>query len=233
MRTIDYVGPYRKALEENVAEVKQAVLQHDPAMQIKIRNYSERFNLPIKFVEHKILRDNVFANQFAKDPSKQSLHQTVAAEFIESITDVVNFAQLPVGGGGAYYICEDGVVRKGGTALRGLTKSIDFYWEYDGRRYFAAHKHTSDEGGAQDNQFKDLTEFLKNANKSTVADTFFIAIGDGEYYQRRYADGGVEFATRLEFLNKKYGTEHARAMTTNELEAFMIERSGNKIISIS
>ena len=231
MRMIDYVSPYRKAWEENVAEVKQAVLRRDPAMQIKIRNYSERFNLPVKFVEHKILRDNVFANQFAKDPAKQSLHQTVAAEFIQSITDVVNFVQLPAGGSSACYICEDGIIRRGDTSLRGLTKSIDFYWEYDGCIYYAAHKHTSDEGGAQDNQFKDLTEFLKNAKKSTVVNTFFIAIGDGEYYQRKYTDGGISYVSRLDFMNKKYGSSHAFAMTCNDLELFMLEHSSYKPIN--
>ena len=233
MRRIDYESEIRRALEENIAEVKQAVLSRDNAMSLKIRNYAERFDLPIKVVEHKILKDSLFANQFAKDPSKQSIHQKVAAGFIESITEVVNFMQLPAGGSGAKYICNDGIVRTGSNASHGTTKSIDFYWEYGDCAYYAAHKHTTDEGGAQDNQFHDLTEFLINASKSKVANTFFIAIGDGKYYQRKYSEDGEVFATRLEFLNKKYGTKYARALTTDELESFMVEHSGNKVFSSS
>ncbi|MCQ2570927.1 MAG: hypothetical protein MJ154_01620 [Candidatus Saccharibacteria bacterium] len=229
MRRIDYVSAYRKALEENVSEVKKAVLTRDSAMLLKIHNYSERFNLPEKFVEHKILKDNVFANQFAKDPSKQSLHQKIAADFISSITEVVNFAQLPASGGDACYICDDGVVRKG-VCSHGLTKSIDFYWEYGDCRYFAAHKHTTYEGGAQDNQFNDLQAFLENASKSTLANTFFIAIGDGEYYQKKYTESGVSYETRIDYMNSNYGSEFALAATCNDLEEFMVAHSGNRMI---
>ncbi|MBR3322732.1 hypothetical protein IKG13_01580 [Candidatus Saccharibacteria bacterium] len=230
MRKIDFEGPFRKALEENISEVREAVLSKNEDMWLKIRNYSERFDLPIKYIEHKILSDNIFANQFAKDPRKQSLHQRVAADFIKTMTGVFDFCPLPAGGRNALYICNDGIVRKGSGASHGLTKSIDFCWRFEDCMYYAAHKHTEANGGAQDNQSNDLTAFLINASKSTLANTYFIAIGDGDYYQRECPEVDAKNMSRLDYMNEKYGSKYAYAMSSNDLEAFMIEHSGSKII---
>ena len=108
---IDYESAYKAALEQNIREVRDAILIGDMSMRIKLANYSEKFGIPIRFLEHKILSDNLFANGFIKDPSKQSLHQKVAAQFIESINCVEDFEQLPAGGQNAKYICDDGIVR--------------------------------------------------------------------------------------------------------------------------
>lgn len=220
---IDYESAYKIALDQNISEVREAILEDDPSMRVKLENYAEKFGIPIRFLKHKILSDNLFANSFIKDPSKQSLHQKVAADFIESINCVEDFCQLPAGGQNARYICDDGTVRMGENS--GQAKSIDFYWVYDGNIYYAAHKHTSEEGGAQDNQFKDLQLFLENASKSKLASTFFLAIGDGDYYQKRYRNGSEEYATRIDYMNKKYGTDHAVAITTDDLEKFLLEHS--------
>lgn len=226
---VDYDSAYKTALDENIKEVRALVLNNDPAMIIKMNNYSEKFGIPFKLLKHKILQDNLYANIFIKDPSKQSLHQKTAATYIESITDVVNFAQLPAGGSEACFVCEDGVVRKG-VANSGLTKSIDFYWEYDGNRYYAAHKYTKDEGGAQDNQYNDLCNFLINASKSKAKDIYFLAIGDGDYYKRKCKDGSTYYTSRIDFMNVKYSSSNAVALSTDELEEFMINHSANKEI---
>ena len=223
---IDYESAYKVALEQNIREVRDAILTGDMSMRIKLANYSEKFGIPIRFLEHKILSDNLFANGFIKDPSKQSLHQKVAARFIESINCVEDFEQLPAGGQNAKYICDDGIVRAGENG--GRAKSIDFYWVFDGNIYYAAHKHTSEEGGAQDNQFKDLQLFLENAAKSKLANTYFLAIGDGDYYQKKYKSGGSEYKTRVDYMNARFGTDFAIAITTDDLEEFMVEHSSFK-----
>ena len=223
---IDYESAYKAALEHNIGEVRAAIMSGDAGMRIKLVNYSEKFGIPIKFLEHKILNDNLFANTFIKDPSKQSLHQKVAAAFIKSISCVESFEQLPAGGQNAKYICDDGIVRTGEND--GRAKSIDFFWIFDGRVYYAAHKHTSDEGGAQDNQFNDLQSFLENASRSKLANTYFLAIGDGDYYQKKYKSGDLEYRTRIDFMNARYGTDFAVAITTDDLEDFLIEHSSYK-----
>ncbi len=228
-RKIDYETPYKVALEHNISEVRAAVLSGDVGMHTKLVNYSKKYGIPIKFLEHKVLNDNVFANRFAKEPSRQTLHQKVAAAFIESINCVEDFRQLPAGGQNAKFICSDGVVREGEND--GMAKSIDFFWKFDGNNYYAAHKHTTDEGGSQDNQFNDLQLFLKYAAESKKANTYFLAIGDGEYYQRKYKSGNKEYRTRIDYMNAQYGTDFSAAITANDLEDFLIEHSSYKIIS--
>lgn len=223
---VDYEGAYKKALEENIREVRDAVLLGDEGMALKLRNYSEKFSIPIKFLVHKVLQDNLYANAFIKDPAKQSLHQRVAAEYIMSINCVEDFQQLPAGGANARYICNDGVVRVGKNV--GNAKSIDFYWVFDGVVYYAAHKHTSDEGGAQDNQFNDLLLFLKNADKSRLAKTVFLAIGDGDYYQRPYVKSGKRYSTRIDYMNSEVHGKKALAITTDDLEEYLISHSSYK-----
>ena len=79
---IDYETAYKNALEENIKEVRDLVLSRDEKMLFKMSNYSKKFDIPFKLLEHKILQDNLYANIFIKDPSKQSLHQRTAAKYI-------------------------------------------------------------------------------------------------------------------------------------------------------
>lgn len=226
---IDYETAYKNALEENIKEVRDLVLSRDEKMLFKMSNYSKKFDIPFKLLEHKILQDNLYANIFIKDPSKQSLHQRTAAKYIESITEVVNFMQLPAAGSDACYVCNDGIVRKG-DVNKGLTKSIDFYWEYDDCVYYAAHKYTKDEGGAQDNQFNDLCNFLINASHSKSEKIYYLAIGDGDYYKHKYRDGNIYYQSRLEYMNNKFSSDNAIALSTDELEDFLIKHSSNNTV---
>lgn len=228
---IDYDLVYKNALEINSREVRDAILNGDKDMSLKINNYSEKYNIPQRFLKHRILRDPIFANQFAKDPAKQSIHQNTAASFIESITYVENFQQLPAGGQNAKYICKDGILYTGNRPSGNTVKSIDFYWIYDNKEYYAAHKYTKDEGGAQDNQWNDLMEFLANAAKSRHPNKYFLAIGDGAYYQKEYKENGIKYASRIDYMNKTYSTEKALAITTDELEEFLINNSSFKPIN--
>ena len=134
---------------------------------------------------------------------------------------------MPAGGGDACYVCNDGIVRKG-DVNKGLTKSIDFRWEFDGNTYYAAHKYTKDEGGAQDNQFNDLCNFLINASKSKDENVYFLAIGDGDYYKRKYKDGANYYLSRIDYMNSKYSSKNAVALSTDELEEFLVDHSSYK-----
>lgn len=225
---IDYDTVYKIALEKNSKEVRDAVLNEQEDMLFKISNYSEKYNIPKRFLIHQILRDPIFANQFAKDPAKQSIHQKTAAEYIENITGVEDFCQLPAGGQNAVYICKDGCIHKGSRLSGDNVKSIDFHWTYDGKEYYAAHKYTKDEGGAQDNQCKDLMDFLSNASKSKMPNVVFFAIGDGAYYQRGTTENGVRFTSRIKYMNDVYSTENALAITTDDLEDYLIGHSSNR-----
>ena len=230
MNKIDYDSIYKEALIANSKEVRGLVLSNDPGMEYKTSNYSEKYNIPKKFLIHRILKDPIFANQFAKDPAKQSIHQRTAGNYIKSLNCVESFIQLPAGGPNARYICSDGIIRIGKKLKNDTVKSIDFYWRYDEKEYYAAHKYTKDEGGAQDNQYKDLIDFLSNAAKSNYPNIYFLAIGDGPFYQRSTREEDVYYSTRINFMNQIYSNDHARAITTDELEEYLVDNSSFKQI---
>lgn len=192
-----------------------------PDVQQKVRNWAERYSLEPEFVRYKVLTDDTFALTFAKDPIRQTLHQQVAAEHIKSrIPLVENFTSLPSRGPSAEYVLSGMVI--GGAEVAPATnshpKSIDFKWDFtfNGRtlRIFASHKHTRQEGGSQDNQYSDIRLFMEQARPCHNQNHLFLAICDGEYYQRRPGAGGL---TRIATLNRELAGDRCCACTTAEL----------------
>lgn len=218
MNKVDYIGEYKIALQKNIEEVRKDVLSNKSDMEYKISSYCSKYNLPERYVKHKILSDNVFALNFAKDPAKQTFHQSLAAKYISSIPGVEDFHELPAGGKNALYII-DGVLGTCDEVDKGNSKSIDFSWKYKGLQFYAAHKYTADEGGSQDNQYSDLKLFLMNANKSTDKTKRYLAIGDGPYYQRKKEENGQ--MSRIDYMNSQFETEYAKAITVEFLEQFL------------
>jgi hypothetical protein len=72
---------------------------------------------------------------------------------------------------------------------------------------------------------------LKNASKSKLENTIFLAIGDGAYYQKisESEDDGA-MRSRIEEMNHLYGSSSALAITTDDLEEFLVSNSSNKKI---
>lgn len=222
MRKIDYDSGFKEMIEKNINEVRQNI--DAEYMKIKIQNYCTRYDLPYMFVKRRILLDNIFALQFAKDPSKQSYHQHCAADFIKSLPRVQSFKQLPASGGNSLFIVEGILKYKKELLIDTETKSIDFSWHIiteNGTKimFYAAHKHTDQEGGAQDNQYNDLKQFMKHSNKSNDNLSYFLAIGDGPYYQRQPKKESSK--TRIELMNDDYSNNHCVALTSNDLESLI------------
>ncbi len=172
----------------------------------KVHNFAERFDIDESLVWKRMNDDMAFASTFAKDPSKQSMHQHIAAEYISQLPTVMNFEELPAGGQNAKY-CVNGKIRTGGNYKKEKIKSIDFYWEYVFNnkvlRFYATHKHTGDEGGAQDNQFNDVLSFHENAKKCNDPNIVLLSITDGAYYKVKYKkEAGGRDITRIEFFNQ-------------------------------
>ena len=88
-------------------------------------------------------------------------------------------------------------MRKQGAA--GRAKTLDFFWRFCGKEVYASHKYTRGKsGGAQGNQYKDIQEFVREANESRRNNAYFVAICDGDFYQA--LDGGVSRLQRLKNL---------------------------------
>ena len=214
---LDYEKEYEKRLKQNVRNVVNEIDTVD--MKLKIANWAEKFGYAFEKVLEKIKKDTMFRCVFAKDPAKQNLYQTIAAEYIKGISFVKNFKVLPVGGDNALYLIN-------GKLLTGRilatspkeTKSIDFEWQTGRWRVLASHKYTKANGGAQDNQYLDIQNFMKNARDNNLKETIFIAICDGDYYLTK--DTATGHNTKLERLEQLKG-QNSYAISINELENFL------------
>lgn len=70
-------------------------------------------------------------------------------------------------------------------------KNIEFY---------ATHKYTKVSGGHQDNQYKDIQEFIKESVTNTYTDKYFIAICDGDFYNTKNSQRGISKLENLQRL---------------------------------
>ena len=186
----------------------------------KVRNFAERFDCDEMLVWKQMQDDMSFALTFAKDPGKQSIHQHIAADYIKQLPTISNFKELPAGGKNALY-CVDGVVVNGEMYKDKVVKSIDFYWEYifeDKKlEFYATHKRTDRDGGAQDNQFNDVLVFHENAKKCKNKNIVLLSITDGQYYKERYTKDATFSGTRLEYYKDRCCGERSCATSSNGL----------------
>ena len=137
----------------------------DSSYQEKIDNYCKKFNFQKEVIEKKILEDDYFAAFFVKDPSKQNFTEHLVEELL-------NTKVLPQAGKASIRFKEDGTI----TAKKepNTTKSADFLINST----YITQKYTRGAGGAQDNQFNDVVDFLtKGSKKNSVA-----AIVDGSFW---------------------------------------------------
>lgn len=214
---LDYDEAEKNQLNENV-ELLLSNLD-DKLLQTRIESFAKKHNLNPQFVLQKIIDDNIFALCFTKEPSKQTFHQTKAAEFIQTLPLISDFKTLPAGGNDALYVIKGNVLK--GSELSSSThgKSIDFYWSFKAKgkkiEFYATHKHTRTSGGSQDNQYNDVLDFLENASYCFTKDKFFFAITDGPYYLQR--NRKLDNLTKIEYMNTIHSGKRCRATTVNEL----------------
>ncbi len=215
---MNYQKEYKKQIKTNVSKVVSQI--DDKQMKIKIKNWAEKFGYSFNTIKNKILKDEAFRCIFAKDPAKQNIYENVASEYISSFDNVQEFKKLPSAGDDALYLSNGKLLK--GSELKNQakdTKSIDFSWITNQTTVYASHKYTKDEGGAQDNQYADIQEFLKNARDCSLKNVMFIAICDGEYYQRRDSKTGDN--TKIERLKRLTDNKTSFVKTINNLYDFL------------
>ena len=189
-------------------------------IRTKIENFAEMSGYPVNEVRDKIENDPMFKWSFIKDPKRQNFYELIAGDFIERMDNVSNFRKLGVNEmvltGGA--VLEQTIAQERGADPR--AKSIDFTWTYNDTRYYASHKYTKQIGGTQDNQYKDLQDFIQEANRSNLDNTIFLAIADGEYYN---TNNGRRGTTKIGHLRESANQRRVFALTIDDLENFMLE----------
>lgn len=160
-----------------------------------IKTYCKQTEYGIEAVRDKIENDEMFRWFFVVDPIRQNVHEKTAIRHIKAIRGVKKFKKY---GTNEMFIVNGGIVAKGD--LRGMRpscKSLDFTWRYGWRTFYAYHKYTKAGGGHQDNQYKDLQNFISAANQSQNRDVVFVAIADGAFYNTLNGHAGVSKLQRL------------------------------------
>lgn len=90
---VDFQLHYKEQLKKNISRVRGEIKNRD--FQLKIQNWSEKYGFEKEEVENKILQDDMFVANFAKDPSKQNIYEKLAVQFIKSIPFISKFVNLP------------------------------------------------------------------------------------------------------------------------------------------
>lgn len=216
----DYEGDFVRAIRVNLTQVINQLDAKNEGLARKIGTFASRFEFAIDVVEQKIREDEMFRAFFAKDPGKQKIHENIAAAFITRIPLIENFEQLAHDG----LVVIQGAVRprkevraEGATAR---AKTIDFAWDTCGKKVYASHKYTKHSGGAQDNQYRDLQEFIREANESNRRDAYFLAIADGDYYSGTDTNSHT---TKLQHLKDLANRRNVFALSIDELEEWVKE----------
>lgn len=145
---------------------------------IKIQNHlnnNPHLNLSLEEIQDKILKDDLIASFFIKNPSKQNISEKLIGNFLENLPIIENFRTLP----NKSDFLVDGKITK--MRIAGI-KSIDFMWKIGNKTCIATQKYTTGAGGAQDNQFNDVISFLKESQNNNDPELIIFAIVDGDYY---------------------------------------------------
>jgi hypothetical protein len=210
---IDYRTKFSEQLQENISKVRNEIDNTD--FVFKITNYAEKFGRDYNEVRQLILTHDFFAEGFAKDPAKQNIYEKLAADYIKSIDIVENFKNLP--NSSKMFVVDGEVTNQRDNDV----KSIDFTFNVGEYNFYCSHKYIKAlNGGAQDNQYNDIRNFLRNCDKKSEGDNFFLAICDGPY-----------FTSKLETLNNDFGSDNVKAITIDELEDLLTEITKEKTLS--
>mgnify|MGYP003148930489 CR=1 FL=1 len=176
--------------QANVVEAQEVAEKRSKWLLEKVENYIERFSLDdsVEDILVKIKEDYLFAATFAKDPNKQNIAETIQLEELSKYCEV---KKLSNSGKNALYISSDKV-----NSTKGKTKSLDAIINDT----YCSLKYTNADGGAQDNQRKDIELFL-DAAKTCKED--FAAIVDGIHWEKHLPELISEYA---EYDNLWIGT---------------------------
>lgn len=166
---------FTELLQNEISNARKKNINHlfenymDENYQLKISNYCKKFGLAPEDINDKLKNKDCFvASVFAKDPLKQNITEMLVETILKS-------SKLPAGGKNCIRFDEAGntTTEKGNN----ISKSADFYID----RVYYTQKYTNENGGAQDNQFADVEQFLRNGSKTTKVG----AILDGEYWNSK------------------------------------------------
>lgn len=168
------------------------------------------------YVRDQINKNKLLRWFFLRDPIRQNIHEKTMMGFLHGIKVISNLKKLHTNE--LYIIGGDVIAKKAMGKMKPNCKSIDFYWECKGKKFYAYHKYTKASGGHQDNQYKDLKMFIEEANRVGNSNQIFIAIADGEFYNTM--DGKAK-VTKIQRLKELANEKNVFAMKSTELVEYL------------
>lgn len=187
--------------QKNIEDVKVTasnlltgnILKKYKWLLIKINNHIDRYGLKdvVNQILTKIVNDDFFASMFAMDASKQNMSEESQKKYLSNRG--IHVEKLTAGGKKAIRLM-NGELITGNDRGSKATKSMDFI--YNDELIFA--KVTFGAGGGQDNQYRDVLDFLKEANKydNKYGNRKFTALVDGDYYTEEKLKSLNQFKTK-------------------------------------
>lgn len=116
-------------------------------------------------------------NDMCKDPSKQNIYEIEGLNWLKNYPELEDVAK-PYN---PELVLKDGVIlARNGKKDPNTSKSIDVIFKIGKTCFVGTMKYTKNSGGAQDNQFNDVCNFLHHG--IGLKDVKVIALVDGEYY---------------------------------------------------
>ena len=147
----------------NLEELRKEL--SSPNLIYKIQNYANKYSFSVEEIKARIKVDDLVASFFIKDPYKQNFVETLVGKILRAEV-------LPQSGKRCIRFDENGYVCS--TKKPGCSKAADFCIN----NTYITQKYTRSAGGAQDNQYIDVIDFLnKGSRRNKVA-----AIVDGSYW---------------------------------------------------
>jgi hypothetical protein len=161
----------------------------------KIINECNKKGFIYKDILLQIQNSKEYASFFAKDPLKQNIAEKTQIEYINKNTNK-NIIKLPSAGPNSVFFKNGELIIHKDDEMNNSfknTKTFDFKsLTVDNKIEYYYAKYTNEEGGAQDNQYKDAVSFIDQANlyykKNKFSDIKFILILDGNYYIKKMND---------------------------------------------
>lgn len=169
------------------AEIVRRLDEGDKNLSNRIETYTDRFNYSLEEVEERIRKDLMFAATFAKNAKRQGFHKKAATHWLsEKLNKLgIEFEILPKKKSEAVYITGDGVIMSSINEPDKPSRSLDFRWQYNGFTFYAVHKHTTENGGDQDTQYRVMRDLLENFRNAKNPKKSLIVIVDGPYYTEK------------------------------------------------
>jgi hypothetical protein len=200
-----YVATLKKRIqqghEKNDIELILSAEQGDKDLLERIENYRNNKMTPAEreansadSILERIKTDQLIRAMFRKDPTRQSIHEKTQIEFIQKKhPDAVKMSANV--NGVCLYKGKLHTITKANPRPSGATKTFDV--NIPSKHQLSVLKHTDCAGGAQDNQYEDVSKFIKEANlyltENPGAQETFAAYLDGPYYTPKKITALEEF----------------------------------------